>query len=199
MPSRRYTKLCLGALVLSASASAAPTPPSARANNSCAAPVSVASAKITSLFGYRHHPLIDQPQMHEGVDLQAAEGTPVYSVTRGRVHFAGVSRLGGNSVIIYGFTSERTQLVVLYGHLETIGVMEGALVLPGEQIGTVGNTGPSTGPHLHLGTYLYDRDKGSKTPVDPLKHIQLCDYPKRANSALGGLSKKEANASHLLK
>ncbi|HXK82090.1 MAG TPA: M23 family metallopeptidase [Bacteroidales bacterium] len=105
--------------------------------------------RIGSFYGYRKHPIVGGIHFHEGLDLTAPTGTPIYAAGDGtviRIDF-NCSRTGyGNLVIIdHGINGMTTR----YAHLNTIGVKRGQEVKRGEQIGTVGNTGMSTAPHLH--------------------------------------------------
>ncbi|MGC9163271.1 MAG: M23 family metallopeptidase [Thiomonas sp.] len=103
-------------------------------------------AKITSPFGMRLHPVRGVREMHEGVDYAAHIGTPVPSVADGRVKFAGVQAGYGQVVKIAhpgGFET-------VYAHLSSIAVKPGQKVSQGDLIGKTGNSGTSTGPHLHF-------------------------------------------------
>lgn len=105
--------------------------------------------RIGSFYGYRQHPIIGGIHFHEGLDLTAPMGTPVYASGDGtviRIDF-NRSRTGyGNFIIIdHGVNGITTR----YAHLNTIDVKHGQEVKRGEQLGTVGNTGMSTAPHLH--------------------------------------------------
>ncbi len=110
-------------------------------------------------FGIRLHPVHKVDRLHTGIDFTAPPGTPIQATGNGTVIKAEHGRVGyGNYVIIdhgYGFTS-------LYGHMASITVRQGEIVQKGETIGTVGNTGTSTAPHLHYEVRL----KGN--PVDPI-------------------------------
>lgn len=85
--------------------------------------------------------------VHKGIDIFAAEGTPVVAATPGVVAFAGTIDMGGNVVAILG----PKWRIHYYAHLDTIRARPGALVREGEEIGTVGATGNAAGkpPHLH--------------------------------------------------
>lgn len=102
--------------------------------------------KITSRFGIRRNPIYHRREFHKGLDMAARVGTPVVATADGLVVSAIRSRRGyGNVVIIqhnFGFTT-------LYGHLHSIAVEPGEYVRKGQKIGTVGNSGLSTAPHLH--------------------------------------------------
>lgn len=83
---------------------------------------------------------------HSGIDIAVKAGTPVLAVGNGRVQFADYLQLTGNTVVIeHGFG-----LKSLYYHMESLNVQEGDMVEQGQQVGAVGSTGFSTGPHCHL-------------------------------------------------
>lgn len=105
----------------------------------------VSSARLTSGFGLRRHPLSGELRQHSGVDLAAPAGTPVFSTVNGVVAKAGWA--GGYGLLITVVDSNGVQ--TRYGHLSGIAVTEGQLVSAGEVVGYVGSTGNSTGPHLH--------------------------------------------------
>jgi len=102
--------------------------------------------RITSKYGYRIDPFTKLRTFHKGIDLKAPLNTPVYSAMYGKVKFAGYLGGYGKVVIIehpYGYFS-------LYAHLSKILVKKGDKVSTRTKIGFVGNTGRSTGPHLHF-------------------------------------------------
>ncbi len=102
---------------------------------------------ITSLFGWRTHPITGNARMHTGTDIGAPLGTPVVAAMAGRVLLSDF--LGGYGMTIALEHSDGTQQT-LYGHLSEIFVKPGELIQQGAVIGRVGNTGNSTGPHLHF-------------------------------------------------
>lgn len=109
----------------------------------------VESTRRTSRFGDRRRFIYadgeEARSIHNGVDLAAPRGTPVYAPGSGRVVFAEERIVTGNSVVIEHFPG----VYGLFYHLDSIDVSEGELLEPGTRIGTVGSTGVSTGPHLH--------------------------------------------------
>ncbi len=104
-------------------------------------------APITSLFGWRNHPVLGTNRFHTGMDIGADTGTPVVATYSGQVSIA--DWLGG-----YGLTvvldHRNKSKETLYGHMSELFVRPGEWVEQGEVIGRVGNTGMSTGPHLHF-------------------------------------------------
>ena len=119
---------------------------------------------ISSVFGYREHPIKNEILFHEGIDISATIGTPVYATAQGRVIEVRYSNYGyGNKIVIrhaYGYET-------LYAHLSTINVKKGQWVHKNQIIGAVGNTGLSTGSHLH-----YEIHKNDK-PRDPLGYFYV--------------------------
>ena len=101
---------------------------------------------VTSRYGYRPHPVTRRYRFHEGVDFRAATGTRVYASRAGRVIFAG--RKGGYGKMV-GIEHE-DDFTTWYGHLSQIRVKVGQWMSQGKVIGLSGNTGISTGPHLHF-------------------------------------------------
>jgi murein DD-endopeptidase MepM/ murein hydrolase activator NlpD len=102
--------------------------------------------RVTSSFGHRFHPFLKKRYLHKGIDVHSRLGTPVVATADGLVTNVQKS-VGGFGKLIkvthpMGFTT-------YYGHLKTIGVNTNQVVRKGEVIGYSGNTGRSTGPHLH--------------------------------------------------
>ena len=108
-------------------------------------PLSV-PAPITSLFGWRIHPITGDRRFHSGTDLGAALGTPVLAANTGVVEMADWVGGYGLTVVINHTNAQQT----LYGHMSQILVQPGQAVQKGTVIGLVGSTGNSTGPHLHF-------------------------------------------------
>jgi len=104
-------------------------------------------APITSLFGWRTHPVEGGQRFHSGTDLGAPMGTPVLAAYAGKVALADF--LGGYGLAVAIDHNQGAQQT-LYGHLSEIFVKPGELVKQGMVIGRVGSTGLSTGPHLHF-------------------------------------------------
>lgn len=102
--------------------------------------------EVSSSFGWRMHPIKKVKKMHKGMDFRAPMGTPVMATADGEVVKAVKQKTGyGNMVIIKHDDTYKT----LYGQLSEINVQHGQRVKKGQVIGKVGNSGASTGPHLH--------------------------------------------------
>lgn len=115
----------------------------------------------TSRFGYRVSPTSGHATMHAGLDIAAAPGTPVYAPADGVVSFAGYDSGYGKLVSIdHGYG-----VVTRYGHNSKVFVTVGQRLARGDLISAVGNTGQSTGPHLHYEVRIND------VPVDPANYI----------------------------
>ena len=114
--------------------------------------------KITSKYGNRTHPILKSVKFHRGVDIAVSIGTPVYSGIKGKVTFAGRKGNYGNLVEIEG----NDGIKVRYAHLNSIDVVTGQKVSDGEKVAETGNTGMSTGPHLHYEIII------DENPVNPL-------------------------------
>jgi murein DD-endopeptidase MepM/ murein hydrolase activator NlpD len=96
-------------------------------------------------FGMRNHPILKRKRMHNGLDILANTGEPVYATGDGRIHFSGRRGGMGKMIIIdHGFGYK-----TYYGHLSKSIVKRGKKIQRGDLIGYSGNSGLSTGPHLH--------------------------------------------------
>jgi hypothetical protein len=107
------------------------------------------AGRISSGFGMRRHPILGYTRMHKGMDIAAPWGSPVYAASDGVVAFAGRSSGYGNLVKV----AHAGPFGTGYGHLSRIYVRAGQRVRRGQLVGAVGNTGLSTGPHLHYELY----------------------------------------------
>lgn len=103
-------------------------------------------APITSMFGWRIHPISGSPRFHRGIDFGAPIGTPIVAAKAGRVQTAESMDGYGLTVIVQHGAAYQT----LYAHMSQIFVQPGETVKKGQLLGLVGSTGNSTGPHLHF-------------------------------------------------
>lgn len=124
-------------------------------------------ARISSRFGPRVHPVSGARHNHSGVDFAAPAGTPVRAAAAGTVTFAGQRGGYGNLVVVRHGDGTETW----YAHQRDLGVRAGERVEVGAVLGTVGSTGRSTGPHLHLEV------RRDGVPVDPLPLLGKAALP----------------------
>ena len=116
---------------------------------------------ITSKFGYRKSPFTGLRSFHSGLDIANKTGTEIIATANGKVSYASRKMYFGNLVVIdHGYGK-----VTRYGHLKKILVKQGQQVKRGEVIALLGNTGQSTGPHVHYEVVI------NGLPIDPLKYI----------------------------
>ncbi len=104
------------------------------------------TGKITCKFGYRYHPITGLFGFHTGVDIAANSGSAIYAAAAGKVIERGYSDVWGNYLLIANSDSTQT----FYAHCKKLLKSKGSKVKSGEKIAMVGNTGWSTGPHLHF-------------------------------------------------
>ena len=104
---------------------------------------------LSSYFGWRSSPFSGKRSYHSGVDMACPTGTSIKASMSGTVAYASWSNVFGNYVIIKHIDGYQT----LYGHMSKIKVKQGQFVSQGQEIGLVGSTGYSTGPHLHFTVY----------------------------------------------
>ena len=124
--------------------------------------------RLSSLFGYRIHPITGEAHSHTGIDIPAPGNTPILACKSGQVVTSAYHYSYGNYVVIDHGNGNST----LYAHMSSRAVSEGDMVTQGQTIGYVGTTGSSTGNHLHLEVRdNYTRvDPESKFPSLSLTH-----------------------------
>lgn len=116
---------------------------------------------ISSDFGYRVSPFTGRKEFHKGLDIATRHGTPIIAPANGVVAFSGPKWLMGNMVTIdHGYG-----MITRYGHIDKLLIKKGDRVKRGDVIALVGNTGRSTGPHVHYEVRL------NGVPVNPVKYI----------------------------
>jgi murein DD-endopeptidase MepM/ murein hydrolase activator NlpD len=115
----------------------------------------------TSRFGYRISPFTKRRELHKAYDIAARKGTPILATADGVVTFAGKKGLYGNFMVIDHGHGMKTR----YGHCQKFLKKRGDKVKRWEPIALLGNTGRSTGPHVHYEVHL------NGIPVNPEKYI----------------------------
>jgi murein DD-endopeptidase MepM/ murein hydrolase activator NlpD len=118
--------------------------------------------RLTSKVGFRIDPFTRKRAYHAGIDVANRIGTSVTAAQAGKVTYVGYKGNYGKTIII----AHQQGYTTLYGHLDKILVKRGQVIRQGERIGTVGNTGRSTGPHLHFEIHHYGKI------LDPLKILR---------------------------
>ena len=145
-------------------------------------------ARITSGFGVRFHPLLNERRMHTGVDWATTPGTPIMAAGNGTIEEAGRKGQYGNYIRIRHANGYQTA----YGHMARFadGVAEGVKVRQGQTIGFVGSTGLSSGPHLHFEVLVNNQF------VDPMS-IQVPREKQLVDKNLGDFQKERARIEDL--
>jgi len=123
--------------------------------------------RITSGFGYRSHPFMSGTYFHEGLDIANLIWTPIFVTADGIVNFVGYRGNYGTSVMV---NHRGSGYKTVYAHLVQAAVVQGQVVKRGELIGYLGNSGRSTGPHLHYEVRKFNRFD------NPMKYILPMDY-----------------------
>jgi murein DD-endopeptidase MepM/ murein hydrolase activator NlpD len=118
---------------------------------------------ITSSFGEREDPFNGEGAFHSGIDISAPSGSPVRATADGDVSDASMGAGYGREVVL----NHGHDLMTVYGHLSAIAVLPGQHVTRGEVIGYVGQSGRSTGPHLHYEVRVHN------VPVNPHKYLRV--------------------------
>ena len=118
--------------------------------------------RINSPFGWRRHPVTRRRDFHTGIDIKASRGMVIRSARDGHVAYSGWMGGYGKVVVVEHSGGQST----LYAHCSALLVAQGAKISQGQNIGRVGTTGRSTGPHLH-----FEVRKGN-SPVNPLQYLK---------------------------
>lgn len=118
---------------------------------------------VTSIYGWRIHPITGTKKFHHGTDIGVAKGTPTVASKSGKIKQTGYDESMGN----YIFLETSEGYVVRYMHLSEIGVSVGDTVVRGQEVGKIGSTGSSTGPHSHW--EIRDANGESINPAPSMK------------------------------
>ncbi|HEY6351757.1 MAG TPA: peptidoglycan DD-metalloendopeptidase family protein [Candidatus Angelobacter sp.] len=119
--------------------------------------------RITSGFGERMDPFDREGAFHRGVDISSQIGTPVIAPADGVVQFADLMNGYGRAIVV----DHGQGITTLYGHLSGFGVANGQIIHRGDTLGYVGQSGRSTGPHLHYEVRIFN------TAVNPSKYLRF--------------------------
>lgn len=140
--------------------------------------------RISSSYGRRNDPVYRGRQaFHDGIDIATALGTPVYATGDGVVEKVRYQFFGyGNEIVINHGFGYKTR----YAHLNSIDVVRGQKIVRGERIGSVGNTGKSTGPHLHYEVLYRTKSVNPNTYLD--FNIKPEEYASMVNSVSSSVS-----------
>ena len=122
---------------------------------------------ISSGFGYRRDPFNGSGAMHAGLDFRAPYGSPIHAAAAGKVTFVGVKGGYGNTVEV----SHGSGMVTRYAHMSRTLAQVGQDVSAGDQIGAIGNSGRSTGPHLHFEVRINDRAVNPRPFLETAPHV----------------------------
>lgn len=133
----------------------------------------VKSARISSPYGMRVHPILHTVKMHTGIDYAAPVGTPVYAPADGMLTFKGWKGGYGHTVVLQHVNGVET----LYAHLSAFSPAKGK-VKAGEVIGFVGSSGRSTGPHLHYEARIGGNPVNPATVALPAPKMQAANMAK---------------------
>lgn len=123
--------------------------------------------EIISGWGMRRHPVMGGQRFHQGIDISNRTGTPVYATADGVVRSAQAENGWGKVVKI----DHPSGFMTLYAHLHSFKVKTGDSVSKGQMIGLIGNTGMSTGSHLHYGVYR------NEVTLNPTRFMNQADRP----------------------
>ncbi len=119
--------------------------------------------RVTSSFGEREDPLNGEGAFHPGIDISAPWGTPVRASGDGEVTGASMGSGYGKQVVL----NHGHDLITVYAHMSSVAVLPGQHITRGQIIGYVGQTGRSTGPHLHYEVRVHN------VPVNPHKYLRM--------------------------
>lgn len=133
---------------------------------------SPARGPLTSSFGWRMHPIFHTQKQHRGQDIGVPVGSTIVSAAEGVVSHAGPMGGFGNAIMVTHSVNGQI-FTSVYAHLSNIGVSTGQHVGKGQFIGKSGNTGNSTGPHLHFEIHVGNFSATGPSAVNPLRYVSF--------------------------
>lgn len=122
---------------------------------------------ISSGFGYRHDPFTGAGAFHAGLDFKGPRGAPIYAAANGTISFVGVKQGYGNCIEV----DHGNGLMTRYAHMSRFGAAIGQRVRAGQQIGAIGSTGRSTGPHLHFEVRVNEQAVNPRPFLEKATHV----------------------------
>ena len=122
---------------------------------------------VSSGFGFRADPFTGNGAFHAGLDFKGPIGAPIYAAAKGVVSFAGVRQGYGNCIEV----DHGNGLLTRYAHMSRFVARLGQPVSAGQVIGAIGNTGRSTGPHLHFEVRLNDQPLNPRPFLEAAPHV----------------------------
>ncbi|MFM5929388.1 MAG: M23 family metallopeptidase [Novosphingobium sp.] len=135
---------------------------------------------ISSGFGYRSDPFTGAGAFHAGLDFKGPIGAPIYAAAKGTVSFVGQRQGYGNCVEV----DHGNGMITRYAHMSAFHTTLGKPVLGGEVIGAIGNTGRSTGPHLHFEVRINDQ------PVNPRPFLEGSTSVRKETNRVSAATRK---------
>lgn len=143
----------------------------------------VDNPRVTSPWGMRTHPILNTKKFHHGVDYGVPEGSPIYASDDGYISAAGSSDPVHGTSVTVKHPSRKGTYETRYHHMKKMAkpALKGGWVKKGDIIGYSGNTGRSTGPHLHYGMWLGPKsvDPGSFESIRGLSDADVARMTKR--------------------
>ncbi|HEX5645045.1 MAG TPA: M23 family metallopeptidase, partial [Erythrobacter sp.] len=130
-------------------------------------PASRVQTQLSSGFGYRRDPFTGRAAMHSGLDFKGPTGAPIFAAAEGRISFVGRKQGYGNVVEI----DHGNGVMTRYAHLSRFATKVGTRVEAGDVIAALGNTGRSTGPHLHFEVRINDRAVNPRPFLEKAQHV----------------------------
>ena len=155
--------------------------------------------RVTSPFGERTHPVTKQKSIHKGIDIAQPGKHDVVAAEKGVViRTVNDSKYWGyGKTVIVRHTIGKNRFETLYAHLDSVDVVVGQSVKQGQRLGLQGNTGTSTGQHLHFEVHIPDYKPYQPNVVDPMNYIEW--EPKKEETTLTQSYEKDAKVGGALK